>query len=318
MDELARLRCFVRAAELGSFSAAAREARVPPSSVSRAIAALEGELGAAVFNRSTRTLHLTEVGLAFLDRARRVLAELEEARAVAADLNARPQGLLRLNAPASFGRLHVMPFLPGFAAAWPDIRLDLTLSDAVVDVIASGTDLAIRIGALEESRLIARKLAPHRRILCAAPALLARSHPVTAPADLARLPHLLFALQPYDRWIVIGPAGRQHLIPLAGRFRLNDSEAVLSAALAGLGVALLPGWVAGAAVRAGTLVHLLPDHQAMFTPGERFIWAVYPPKRVVPPKVRAFIDGFAAHLGKPPYWEATDPAHPAWPGLFFP
>lgn len=303
MDELARLRAFVRAAELGSFSGAAREARLPPSSVSRAIAALEAELGAALFNRSTRKLHLTEIGFAFLERARRVLAELDEARAVAADLNARPQGLLRLNVPSAFGRLHVMPFMPDFAAAWPDIRIDITLSDTVVDIIESGTDLAIRIGALEESRLIARKLAPHRRVLCAAPALLARHGPIATPDDLARLPHLLFALQPHDRWLLTDPAGQRHDIPLAGRLRLNDSEALLAAARVGLGAALLPGWIAGAALRTGELVRLLPDHLAMFWPGERFIWAVYPPKRVVPPKVRAFIDGFAAYLGTPPYWE---------------
>ena len=288
MDELARLRRFIRAAELGSFSGAAREARLPPSSVSRAIAALEAELGAALFNRSTRKLHLTEVGLAFLDRARRVLAELDDARAVAIDLNARPQGLLSLNLPAAFGRLHVLPFLPRFLAAYPDIRLDVTLSDAVVDIIASGTDLAIRIGALGDSRLIARKLAPHRRVLCAAPGLLAGRGAPTVPADLARLPHLLFALQPHDRWTVIDRAGGRHDIPLAGWLRLNDSEALLGAAEAGLGVALLPGWIAGA---------------AMYAPGERFIWAVYPPKRVVAPKVRAFIDGFADFLGAPPSWE---------------
>lgn len=304
MDELARLRCFVRAADLGSFSGAAREARLPPSSVSRAITALERELGAALFNRSTRKLHLTEVGLAFLERARRVLDELDEARAVAIDLNARPQGLLRLNAPASFGRLHIMPFLPDFVALYPEIRIDLTLSDAVVDIIQSGTDLAIRIGELSDSRLIARKLAPHRRVLCAAPSLLDRYGPAGTPQDLARLPHLLFALQPNDRWIVIDSAGVRHGISLSGKFRMNDSEALLAATLSGLGVALLPSWCACDALRSGALVRLLPDCQATFGPGERFIWAIYPPKRIVPPKVRAFIDHFATHIGTPPYWES--------------
>ena len=309
MDELGRLRCFVRAAEFGSFSRAAREAGLPPSSVSRAIAALEAELGAALFNRSTRKLHLTEVGAVFLERVRRVMAELDEARAVASGLNARPQGLLRLNVPASFGRLHVMPLLPGFAANYPGIRIDLTLSDDWVDIIQSGTDLAIRIGALEDSRLIARKLAPHCRVLCAAPPLLAQHAPVRTPADLARLPHLLFALQPHDRWILVDRENTPHEVPLAGRFRLNDSEALLTAAIAGLGVALLPSWVADAPLRGGTLTRLLPDHDAMFRPGERFIWAVYPPKRLVPPKVRAFIDEFTAYIGAPPYWLSSAARH---------
>lgn len=129
-----------------AFPARHARTRPPPSSVSRAIATLEAKLGAALFNRSTCKLHLTEVGTVFLERTRRVLAELKEARAVATELNARPQGLLRLNVPASFGRLHVMLFLPDFAADYPDIRIDLTLNDDWVDIIESGTDLAIRIG----------------------------------------------------------------------------------------------------------------------------------------------------------------------------
>jgi DNA-binding transcriptional LysR family regulator len=302
MDEFARLRAFVRAAELGSFSGAAREVRLPPSSISRAIATLEIELGAALFNRSTRKLHLTEVGTAFLERAVRVLNELDSARAVATDMNTRPQGLLRLNVPAAFGRLHIMPFLPGFAVAYPDIRIDLTLSDDLVDIIESGTDLAVRIGVLDESRLIARKLAPHRRVLCASPGLVASHGPVTTPDELGRLPHLLFTLQPHDRWLLIDGAGGRHSIALNGRFRMNDSEALLSVALAGCGVALLPDWIAGAALRSGGLVRLLPEYQAMFMPGDQFIWAVYPPKHVVPPKVRKFIDSFAAYIGAPPYW----------------
>jgi DNA-binding transcriptional LysR family regulator len=303
MDELAQLRAFVRAAELGSFSRAAAEARIKPSSISRAISALEADLGAALFNRSTRALHLTEAGFALLERARVVLSELEEARAAVAGLNARPQGLLRLNVPGSFGRLHVVPYLPRFAADYPDIRLDVTFTDAVVDLIESGTDLAIRAGPLADNRLVARKLAPHRRVLCASAAFLAAHGPIGAPDDLARCPALLFSLQPYDRWILITRAGERRDVPLTGRVRANDSEALLAAAEAGFGVALLPHWIAGEALRTGRLVPVLPAFEAMYAPGELFVWAVYPPKRVVAPKVRAFIDGFAGFLGAPPYWE---------------
>lgn len=305
MDELTQLRSFVRAAELGSFSRAASEARVKPSSISRAISELETGLGAALFNRSTRKLHLTEAGFALLERARLVLADLEEARAAVVGLNARPQGLLRLNVPGAFGRLHVVPYLPRFSEAYPDIRLDITFADTMVDVIGTGTDLAIRTGALADSRLVARKLAPHRRVLCASPGFLAAHDPIATPADLARCPAILFSLQPYDRWILVDGAGSREDVMLTGRFRANDSEALLAAALADFGVALLPHWIAGEALRTGQLVPVLPGYAAMFAPGERFVWAVYPPMRVVAPKVRAFIDGFAAHIGTPPYWERT-------------
>ena len=300
MDELARLRAFVRTAELGSFSAAARDTRVEPSSISRAVAALETDLGAALFNRSTRQLNLTEIGAAFLDRARRILADLDEARALATDLNAAPQGLLRLNLPNAFGRLHVMPYLPVFAAAHPRIRFDVTLTDITVDLIASGADLAIRIGPQADTGLVAHKLAPHRRVLCAAPALLS-AHPIDSPQDLSRSPALLFSQQP-DRWFVTAPTGNRLDIALQGIFRANDSEALLQAAIAGLGVALLPTWLIQSELCSGALIQVLPDHTAGYAEGERFVWAVHPPKRVVPPKVRTFIDGFAAHIGSPPRW----------------
>lgn len=306
MDGLGQLRCFVRAAELGSFSAAAVEARIKPSSVSRAITELEIKLGAAVFNRSTRRLHLTEVGSTFLSRARQILDDLDDAFADAMALNQRPQGLLRLNVPASFGRLHILPYLPEFAARYPDIRLDITFTDTLVDIIDTGTDLAIRTGTLADSRLIARKLAPHRRVLCASPGFLEAHGPVETPADLMRCPAVLFNLQPSDRWIVVDAQGQREDAVLSGQFRANDSEALLAAAIAGFGVALLPSWIVSDAIRTGKLVRLLKDHHAMFAPGERFVWAIYPPKRVVAPKVRVFIDGLAAYIGTPPYWDQLE------------
>jgi DNA-binding transcriptional LysR family regulator len=306
MDGLDQLRCFVRAAELGSFSAAAVEARIKPSSVSRAITELEIKLGAALFNRSTRRLHLTEVGSAFLSRARQILDDLDDAFADTMALNQRPQGLLRLNVPASFGRLHILPYLPEFAARYPDIKLDITFTDAIVDIIDTGTDLAIRTGTLADSRLIARKLAPHQRILCAAPGFIAAQGPIETPADLMRCPAVLFKLQPNDRWILIDAQNQREDVVLSGQFRANDSEALLAAAIAGFGVALLPSWIVGDAIRTGKLVRLLKNHQAMFAPGERFVWAIYPPKRVVAPKVRVFIDGLAAYIGSPPYWDRLE------------
>lgn len=303
MDEITQLRYFARAAELGSFSRAATEATVKPSSVSRAVTELEARLGAALFNRSTRRLHLTEVGTSFLSRARRILDDLDNAYGEASAFNARPQGVLRLNVPAAFGRLHILPFLPLFHARYPDVRLDMTLTDDVVDIIQTGTDLAIRTGLLPDSRLMARKLAQHHRVLCASPDFIATHGPIKTPDDLARCPAASFSLQPNDRWILLDAAGAREDVVCKGYFRANDSEALMAAAIAGFGVALLPTWLVGEPMRSGRLVRVLPDHQAMFALGERFVWAVYPPKKVVAPKVRVFIDDFAHHIGTPAYWD---------------
>jgi DNA-binding transcriptional LysR family regulator len=180
MDYLAAMQAFVRSVDLGSFSKAAAEGGLKVSTVSRYVSALEADLGAALLNRSTRNLHLTEVGRLFYERAAQILAAVADARGAATSLNARPQGLLRINIPSAFGRRHVLAHMKDFLAAYPDIRLDAILTDATVDLIESGADVAVRIGALVNSALVARKLAPHRRILVAKPGL---SGPPIAAAD---------------------------------------------------------------------------------------------------------------------------------------
>src|ERR1700751_4778006 len=160
MDYLAAISAFVRSVDLGSFSKAAGESGVKVSTVSRYVSGLEADLGAALLNRSTRNLHLTEAGRMFYERATQILADVEDARRATRSFNSRPQGLLRLNVPGAFGRRHVMPHMKDFLSAHPDIRLDATLTDATVDLIETGADVAVRIGALPDSVLIARRLAP--------------------------------------------------------------------------------------------------------------------------------------------------------------
>jgi DNA-binding transcriptional LysR family regulator len=307
MDYFAAMKAFVRAAELGSFSKAALEEGVKVSTVSRYVTALEEDLGAALFNRSTRRLHLTEVGTNFYNRATSILAEVEDARLMASSLNARPQGLLRINIPGAFGRRHIVPHFKDFLAQYPDIRLDATLTDATVDLIESGTDVAVRIGALENSTLIARRLAPHRRTLVASPAYIATYGIVEDPADIENHQCLAFALQPTAAWyfrLRTDQVADLIEIALCGRLRINDSEALLCAALDGLGLALLPTWLVGQDIRAGRLVTLLPGGEGSITGGpERAIWGIYPPKKVVSPKVRVFLAFLDQRFGKPPYWE---------------
>lgn len=307
MDYLAAMKAFVRAVELGSFSKAAAEAGLKVSTVSRYVGALEADLGVALLNRSTRRLHLTEAGTTFYGRTVQILADLDEARGVTASLNERPQGLLRINIPGAFGRLHVMPHMPAFLAAHPHIRLDATLTDATVDLIETGTDVAVRIGALAESRLIAKRLAPHRRALVASPDYLSAHAPPQDAEDLHGHDCLIFALQPSDAWYhraANEPQSELAEIAVRGRLRANDSEALRAAALRGLGIALLPTWVVGDDVRAGRLRLLLPQREWLIAPGpERAIWAIYPPKKVVSPKVKAFVAFLGKSFGSPPYWD---------------
>jgi DNA-binding transcriptional LysR family regulator len=297
--------------ELGSFSKAAAEQGVKVSTVSRYVTALEADLGAALFNRSTRRLHLTEVGTTFYADAVGILSDVVDARLAATSLNARPQGLLRINIPGAFGRRHIVSHLSEFLAAYPDIRVDATLTDETVDLIASGADLAVRIGALADSRLIAKRLAPHHRSLVAAPTYLGQRGPVSDPIDLEAHDCLSFALQPKPAWYFRrrdNALEEPVEIVIGGRLRANDSEALLDAALAGLGVALLPTWLAGTEIEAGRLTVILPGWQALITPGpERAIWGVYAPKKVVAPKVRAFLSFLESRFGKPPYWDASRP-----------
>lgn len=270
MDYLAAMQAFVRSVDLGSFSRAAAEGGVKVSTVSRYVSALEEDLSAALLNRSTRSLHLTEAGRLFYERAAQILADVEDARSATTSLNARPQGLLRINIPSAFGRRHVMAHMPDFLAAYPDIRLDATLTDATVDLIETGTDVAVRIGALVDSALVARKLAPQRRILVASHGYLDTRALPCEPGDLADHECLLFALQPTGAWYyrTADRSGGDPLeVAVRGRLRANDSEALRDAALSGLGIALLPMWLVGADIREHGLVRLLPDYEWLIAPG---------------------------------------------------
>jgi DNA-binding transcriptional LysR family regulator len=311
VDYLEAMTAFVRAVELGSFSKAAAEAGLKVSTVSRYVSGLEADLGAALLNRSTRRLNLTEAGRLFYDRATQILAEVDEARDATRSLNARPQGLLRINIPGAFGRRHVMPHMKDFLAAYPDIKLDATLTDATVDLIETATDVAIRIGALVDSTLIAKRLAPQRRVLVASHDYLDRAPPLHEPNDLRRHDCLAFALQPGEAWYFRAnhdPSAAVSEIAVSGRLRANDSEALREAALAGLGIALLPTWLVSADVQNKQLVTLLIEHEWQISPGaERAIWGVYPPKRTVSPKVRAFLAFIEQRFGQPVYWELASP-----------
>jgi DNA-binding transcriptional LysR family regulator len=311
MDYFAAARAFIHAAELQSFSKTANQLGVKTSTVSRYISELEKDLGIALFNRSTRGLVLTEGGRLFREHALLALQALDDAREITSSLNRTPQGVLRVTMPPAFGRLHVVPHLPAFMARYPDIDLDIVSTEETLNLIDSGIDVAIRIGVLADSSLMARRLAPHRRIVCGSPAYFEHSGIPRVPADLATHETLCVPLVADDRWYFTQISGdvpavkeQEHLtVALHGRLRADDSEALLALALADCGVALLPTWLAAGALREGRLQHVLPEWETRTGRAEPAIWALYPPKKVVSSKVRAFVDFCAEAFGEPPYWE---------------
>ncbi len=234
MDYFAAMRSFARAVELGSFSRAAEEAGIKVSTVSRHVSGLEADLGAAVLNRSTRSLHLTEAGQLFYNHAARILLDLQEAREATRSLNARPQGLLRIALPGAFGRRHVMPHMPAFLEAHPEIRLDVVIADTSIDLIEAGVDAAVRVGAMTDSALIARRLAPESLTLVSAPAYLRGRAQLQSPLDLPSHECLLSDGQGGKIWRFRSAPGLSDptsLVEVDGRIRTSDLESLREAVL---------------------------------------------------------------------------------------
>ncbi|XVJ50047.1 LysR substrate-binding domain-containing protein (plasmid) [Pseudomonas sp. UBT] len=301
MDYFTALTAFVEAAEGNNFSRAAERLGIKASTVSRYVKDLEQDLGIALFNRSTRMLHLTEGGQTFLMHARRVLDELEQAKAATSALNQEPRGLLKLNLPPAFARHHILPVLNLFLARYPQIKLELVLDDDQVNLIHSGVDLAIRIGALPDSTLKARKICDGKYWLVASPAF-CMEHPAPAtPADLAGLP----AIVSTNAAGHFAFARADELLPRVHNdgVRINDLDAQLIAARQGLGYALLPDWLVAKSIAAGELQVWLEQWEIRGAEQAYAVWFVYPPKRIVSSKVRCFIDFIVEQLGDTPYWK---------------
>lgn len=303
MDRLAAIEAFVRVAESGSFSEAARRLRASKSAVSRQVSALETELGARLFHRTTRSLTLTEAGRGYFERAARILADLEEANQSVSQLQAAPRGRLRVNAPMSFGFLHLAPAIPDFLFRFPEVEIDLVMNDRFVDLVDEGFDVAVRIGTLADSSLVARRLAPIRRAVCASPAYLeARGKPVS-PDDLTTHECLCYSnVTLAHEWRFVAADGRPWPIAVKGRLTANNGDAIRAAALRGLGLAYMPTFIVGGDLQAGTLVTVLDQ----FVPQDMTLNAVYPHARHLSPKVRAFVDFLGARFGPRPYWDLVE------------
>lgn len=309
MDMFAALRAFVAVVDHGGFAPAARQAGQAASSFTRHVDALEAALGVSLLNRSTRNVSLTTAGESYYPQATRLLAELEDANNRIREGDGPPRGLLRVSMPTSFARMHITPFLPRFMAEYPQVELDLLMSDAIANLVEQRIDVAIRLGALDSSSLVARRLAPHRRITCASPAYLARCGAPAEPRDLSAHACLTFAFADGERFWRFSQGQRVEQIRVTGPLRANQGETLKEAAMAGVGLVMLPTWLVGEEIAQGTLQPVLASWQAeigrpgVATPLEGGIHAVYLPDRKGSPKVRAFVDFLAARFGAPPYWD---------------
>jgi DNA-binding transcriptional LysR family regulator len=303
MDRLAAIEAFVRVAECGSFSKAAERLHSSKSVVSRQVGALEAELGARLLHRTTRALTLTEAGRGYFEQAARILADLAEANASVGQLQAAPRGRLRVSAPMSFGFLHLASAVPDFLERYPDVEIELALNDRYVDLVNEGFDMAVRIGKLEDSSLVARKLAPSRRTISAAPAYLQKRGTPASPDDLEAHECLCYSnLGLSQEWRFVRADGRPWPVAVRGRLHANNGDALRAAALRGFGLVVLPSFLVGRDFQSGALVSVLDA----FMPQDSAVHAVYPHARHLSPKVRAFVDFLAERFGPDPYWDRAD------------
>lgn len=304
MDTLTSMAIFAEVVNADSFSAAARKLGRSKSSISKHVSALEAHLGVRLLNRTTRQLSLTEAGAIFHDQAMRVVAEADAAEALVTELHTEPRGLLKVNAPVDFGRDHLAPVLPAFLKDHPAISIDLTLNDRYVDLVEEGFDLAVRIAQLQDSTLVARKLAENRLVICAAPAYLKANGTPQTPQELAHHSCLIYsyATAPLE-WRFVGPDGRRRKVRVAGRFVSNNGGAMRAVLLGGGGIIAAPEFLVGRDVREGRLRPILTEYS---WGGSSGVYAVYPQNRFVSTKVRAFIAHLVAAFGPIAPWNATE------------
>lgn len=296
MDHFGDLDVFARVVTARSMSAAARELNLSPAVISKRIRRLEERLGVRLLQRTTRQLSLTEAGQGFYERVVSILASVEDAEAWVSSGALGARGTLRVSAPTSFGRLHIAPHLKRFLDRNAMVTVDLVLTDSFVDIVGDSFDLAVRIADLQDSSLVAKRLAPNHRVLCASPAYIAEHGTPRVPDDLVR--HVLMAHNT-EQWRLEGPRGPV-TVRVNGPLRTNSSEVVREALLAGVGIALRSTWDVGPELKSGRLLRVLPDHSG----GRRVaIHAVYPSRRHMEQKVRSFVDFLAELYGATPYWD---------------
>lgn len=295
MPSLQAMGIFAHVVDAGSFTEAARRVGVSKSAVSKAVAALEEDLGVRLLLRTTRKLRMTEAGERFHESCARVLAEAERARADVGLLDGAPRGTVRVNAPLALGRRFAMPIVLDFMERYPEVEIHLTLQDDVVDIVATRTDLALRVGRLVDSSLIARRLAPVGGLLVASPSYLARHGTPATPDDLVRHTFIAYSLTASPERLTLDRDGERVTLNLPARLHTNNGEAIRDAVIAGAGFAMLPDFIIAEAYASGQVVPILPDWTP---PSPMHIYAVYAQGGPLSPPLRLLIDTLVANAGR--------------------
>jgi DNA-binding transcriptional LysR family regulator len=291
------VRIFVDVIKQGSFAAVARQRNVDPSSISRAISALESQLGFRLFQRSTRKLSATEAGNEYYLRVQNLIGEFEQAGEAALDLVSLPTGTLRVSACTSFGQRVLAPILPKLRNRFPNLTLDLVLADHSVDIVNEKIDLAIRFGEKPEGDFVSSKLVPRRFQICASPSYVKKFGKPLHPKELTNLDCLLFSLPNYrNAWKFSSSTESVFSVPVTGHLLISHGVTMTACAVAGLGPALLPDWLCRDEIQSGTLIDLFPHYECTATNFDTAAWLVYPSRNYVPSKVRIFVDFLKAEI----------------------
>ncbi len=295
MDWLQPMRIFVSVVQNGSLSSAGRQLGLSPASVSRHISALEESLGCRLVNRTSRKLTLTEAGELYFARVEQILQQVAEAKDSVSQLQTMPRGTLRVHSRMLVGQLHIAPALPAFLAQNPEVKVDLLLSNRVVDLVEQNIDIDVRIGKLIDSSLVARQLAVSERILCAAPSYLASRPVIAKPADIASHNCLTYRINlGRTVWRFIDQRGVLEEIAVTGNLQSDNGHALLTAALGGAGAALMPDWAIRDELASGRLRRLLPHYRISHIEFDNGVYAVFQKSRHMSAKVRVFIEFLAA------------------------
>jgi len=299
MDKLNSMAIFTEVVKAEGFTAAADKIGLSRAQVSKSVMQLEQYLGTRLLNRTTRRISLTEIGSIYFERCNAILSDIDEMDSFASAQTSNPSGTLSLSAPTSFGILQLGQAIPVYTKQYPQVQVSLNLADRFIDVVSEGFDVVIRIAELEDSSLIARKIAPCKRIFCASPEYLAKNGVPKVPQDLAIHHCLVYSneLKP-DVWTLHGPAGIES-IKVSGPICADNGDVLKEAAVAGLGVTLLPTFIVGPDIASGRLKQVLVD----YCPPAISIYAIFPSRRYLSAKVRTFVDFIAGYFGNNPDWD---------------
>ena len=303
MDRIDAMRAFVAVVTEGSFSNAANTLQLSPQLVSKYVSKLEEQLNSRLLNRTTRKVSLTEAGSHYFGHAQQILLSIDDMESKLGGLQQNPKGVLRISAPVSFALKHMAKLITDFQIHYPLVKVDLQLTDRKVDIVEEGFDVALRIGQLKSSSLIAKKVAPIRVMLCAAPDYLNKHGTPTQPEDIAEHRYLHYSYMNMDGKDDIYQLLKAKYLKQGSELRSNNGDVLVDAAIAGAGIVLQPTFIISEALSSGKLVVVLPELE----PEALGLYAVYAHRKLLPHKVRCFIDFVEGYYGTPPYWDESIP-----------